>query len=1153
MESNENSNELNYNHLLKESKERLKELNCINQVTEIIKQEFPIDETLQKICLIIPSAYQYPNFAMCKIEYENKKYTSPTFLLTPWIQKAEFQTSEGNKGEIVVAYTQEFPIESEEGPFLIEERNLLNNIATIISNYINSVRIKDILHYEDPKIDLSNIQQSSWHYSRQLLQKFINKDYYERDIYHDLMPFKVKEILLIANLYDAFSIEKEGRFTEHILGEYYKLNLTSLPRITGVSNEEEALYLLKNRHFDLIIIMMGSDKKFPFLLCEKIKTHYPYISTYLLLNNDNDIQFLKKYSFYKSSFDKVFVWNGDSKIFFAMVKLLEDKINIENDSKFGVINAILLVEDSPKYYSRFLPAMYNAILEQTQRLIKEVNTDELYKVLKLRARPKVLHTCTFEEAESILNSYKDVVICVITDIRFPRGGREDEKAGFELLKIIQTISPSIPVLMQSSESGNMKQVYEKGAMFLNKNSDSLIQDLKDFINYHLGFGNFVFRLNDGKQLAIAKNLKEFERLIKQIPGESLTYHALKNHFSLWMMARGEIEIARKIKPYKVQDFKNPEEIREFLLKIIQKYKIEKDKGKIIPFDPDVLIEASNIVTLSSGALGGKGRGLAFVNTLIYNYNFSNVIPGISIQTPCTSIIGTDEFDYFIQRNKLQPVIHESIDYKQLRESFVKGELSYELMKKLRIFIQKIKKPLAVRSSSLLEDSLSQPFAGVFETYLLPNNHEDDEIRLQQLANAIKLVFASVFSPHARLYFEAIQYKVEEEKMAVIIQEVVGNNFNGYYYPHISGTAQSQNFYPIGHMKPDDGFAVIALGLGQYVVEGEKTYRFSPHYPKTEIVSVQDLLKNSQTEFYAIDLNKNNPNLLEGENAALCRLEIFDAEMHGTLKHLASVYNTENDTIEAGLNKQGPRVLNFANILKYDYIPLAETIEVVLSIVKEAMGTPVEIEFAVDLSPKNEHNLPTFYLLQIKPLLGNEKDFKVDFSNFNQNDILLKTSKSMGNGKIENIYDIVYVVPELFDHMKTEKMAKEIEHINTKLMREGRKYILLGPGRWGTRDKFIGIPVVWSQISAAKVIVEIELPDFPLDASLGSHFFHNVTAMNVGYFSVKHSHPDDYINWKMLQKYEVIEQTTYFKHIRTHSPVTVYMDGESQKAVIIQSE
>jgi len=1153
MQNNSDANGLNFNRLLRESKERLKELNCINKTTEIIKQGFGIEETLQKISLLLAEAYQYPEDALSCIEYDGKRYTSEMFSQTPWVQKSEFQTAEGKKGEIIICYTREFPVESDEGPFLKEERDLINNIAMLVSNYINSVRIKDILHYEEPKIDLANIQQSAQQYSRQLLQKFINKDYYERDIYHDLMPFKVKEILLIANLYDAFSIEKEGRFTEHILGEYYKLNLTSLPRITGVSSEEEALYLLKNRHFDVVIIMMGSEKKFPFSLCERVKKHYPYISTYLLLNNDNDIQYLKKYSFYKSSFDKVFVWNGDSKIFFAMVKLLEDKINIENDSKLGVINAILLVEDSPRYYSRYLPALYNAILEQTQRLIEEVNTDELYKVLKLRDRPKILHACTYEEAIAIMNRYKDIIICVVTDIRFPRGGREDARAGFELLKEIQNYNASIPVLMQSSDSENMKKAYEKGTMFLNKTSDSLIQDLKDFINYHLGFGNFIFRSKEGKQLAIARNLKEFELLIRQIPEESLTYHALKNHFSLWMMARGEIEIARNIKPYSVQDFKNSQEIRDFLLKIIQKHKIEKDKGKIVSFDADALIEESNIVALSSGALGGKGRGLAFVNTLIYNYNFSGVIPGITIRTPCTSIIGADEFDYFIQRNKLQSVIHDETDYSALKEKFIKGELSYELMKKLKIFVQKIHKPLAVRSSSLLEDSLSQPFSGVFETYLLPNNNDDENERLQQLADAIKLVYASVFAPHARLYFEAINYKVEEEKMAIVIQEVVGNEFQGYYYPHISGTAQSHNFYPVGHMKPEEGFAVLALGLGQYVVEGEKTYRLSPHYPKTEIVSQNDLIKNSQTEFYAIDLEQKNPNLLDGENAALKRLDLFEAEQHGTLKHIASVYNAENDTIEAGLSKQGPRVVNFANILKYEYIPLAETIEVVLSIVKEAMGTPVEIEFAVDLNKNEQDGLPTFYLLQIKPLLGNEKDFHVDFTQFNEEDLILKTSKSMGNGKIENIYDIVYAVPELFDHMKTEQMAKEIEEINTKMMRQGKKYVLIGPGRWGTRDKFIGIPVVWSQISAAQVIVEYELPDFPLDASLGSHFFHNVTAMNVGYFSVKHMNENDTIKWDFLNKMEMVEETTFFKHVHCNSSLSIYMDGSKQNAVIVREE
>ncbi len=1145
-------NDLSYNQLFKENQERLKELNCINKTTEIIKQGLPIDETLQTICNILPSAYQYAKEALCQIEYHGKKYTTDVFIETAWTQQAIFATAEGKKGKITVSYTKEFPLLSDEGPFLKEERNLINNIATLLSNYINSIKIKEILHYEVPTLDMNNIQQSAQQYSRQLLQKFINKDYFERDIYHDLMPFKVKEILLIANLYDAFSIEKEGRFTEHILGEYYKFNLTSLPRITGVSSMEEVFFLLKNRPFDLIIIVMGSNKKFPFDICEQIKMQYPYIPAYLLLNNDNDILYFNETS-EKSNFDKVFVWNGDSKIFFAMVKLLEDKVNIENDSQLGVINAILVVEDSPKYYSRYLPALYNVILEEIQHLIEEVNADEMYNVLKLRTRPRLLHATTYEEAMSIFEKYKDIIICVVSDIRFPRNSKLDTEAGFDLIKHILHYNDSIPVIMQSSEIENMKRVYELGAMFLNKSSETLIQDLRDFITYHLGFGNFVFRSNEGKQLAIARNLNEFEQLLKQIPEDSLMYHGLKNHFSLWMMARGEIDIARNIRPYKVEHFKSSEELREFLLKVIQRHKIEKEKGKIVPFDAEALTEESNIVALSSGALGGKGRGLAFVNTLIYNYNFSNIIPGINIRTPKTSIIGSDEFDYFILRNKLQNIIHDETDFDNLKKSFLKGELSYELMKKLRIFVQKINKPLAVRSSSMLEDSLSQPFSGVFETYLLPNNHPDPDVRLEQLTNAIKLVYASVYAPHARLYFEAIQYKIEEEKMAVVLQEVVGSEYSQFYYPHISGTAQSHNYYPVGHMKPEEGFAVMALGLGQYVVEGEKTFRFSPHYPKVDVVTLKDMIKNSQTEFYAINLSQSLPDLSIGENASLSRLDLLEAEQHGTLNHLASVYNVENDTLEAGISKEGPRIINFADILKYEYIPLSQTLEVVLSIIKEAMGTPVEIEYAVDLTPDSKNQQPSFYLLQIKPLLGSDEDFHVDFNKFDENNILLKTSKSMGNGKIDSIYDVVYLVPEHFNNMQTEQMAKEIETINHDFIQQRRKYILMGPGRWGSRDKFIGVPVVWSQISAAKVIVEIELPNFPLDASLGSHFFHNITAMNVGYFSIKQGNDLDRINWEKLNTMELISETQYVRHVRSNIPLSIYMDGSKQQAVIVINE
>ena len=1138
-----------YFRLLKENSERLKELACINKTTEIIKEGLVFDETIRRICLILPLAWQYPEITVASITYNGKKYFSDHFTETNWKQSQEFSTVDNKKGSIEIFYTSEMP-EENEGPFLSEERNLLNNLATIIANYINSIKVSEFINSgEDSGMGLSDIEKNTSEFSRRLLQKFINKDYFDRDVYHDLMPFKVKEILLVANLYDAYSIEKEGRFTEHILGEYHKLNLTSLPRITGISNADDALELLKKKHFDLVILMMGGDKKLPFELNNKIKKQFPYISVYLLLNNDFDIAFLEKNDLPTTTFDKIFVWNGDSKVFFAMVKLLEDKTNIENDVKVGVIQAILLVEDSPKYYSRFLPTLYNIVLEQTQRLIEDVSSDELYKVLKLRARPKILHATSYEEAIEIFEKYKEIINCVISDVRFPKDGQLNSNAGFELVKQVKKYSEDLPIVLQSSDPENLKRAYEVNAIFLNKNSDSLLQDLKGFITYHLGFGHFVFRTKDGRQLAVAKTMKEFEFQLKQIPEETITYHALKNHFSLWMMARGEIEIAKITKPYKVSDFKNPSEIRDFLLKAIQKYKVEKERGKIVNFDEESILEESNIVSLSSGALGGKGRGLAFVNTLIYNFKFSDIVPEINIRTPKTSIIGSDEFDFFISRNKLQPVISGENDYGFLRQKFIEGELSYELVKKLKIFLKHIKRPLAIRSSSLLEDSLSQPFAGVFETYLLPNNHPDEDMRLQQMMDAIKLVFASVFSPQARTYFEAINYKIEEEKMAIVVQEVVGNQFEQYFYPHISGTAQSHNYYPIGHMKPEEGFAVVAMGLGQYVVEGEKTFRFSPKYPRIEVNSLKDTIRNSQTEFYAIDMDRKMPQLIDGESAALSRIDLWDAEKHGTLKHCASVYDVDSERIDAGIDKPGPRIINFANILKHDYIPLAKTIDVLLGIVKEAFGSPVEIEFAVDLN-KSHKNQASFYLLQIKPLVGSETDYNIDESKIDKSKVLLFSEKSMGNGKIDEITDVIYVDPSKFDNSKTLEMTVEIEKINAKMLAEHRKYLLIGPGRWGTRDRFIGIPVVWSQISNAKVIVELSMKDFPLDASLGSHFFHNVTSMGVGYFSVQYYSDTELIRWDVLEKQKEIERTEYFRHVRFEEGLTVIMDGKKRLSMVL---
>ena len=1134
-----------YNRLLHDQQERLKELACINRTTSILKEFKPIEESLQQIVLLLPAAWQYPEYTAARIRFMGKEFASVDFHETNWRMVQEFNTIDEEKGSIEIFYTMEFSPENE-GPFLKEERDLILNIGSLITGYINSYKARDIIRLlHVPKEEDEDIKDVS---SRKLLQKFLDRHNAERDVFHDLMPFKVKEILLVANLYDAYSIEGEGRFSDHILGEYYQMSLTSIPRVTGVSGEEEAFTRLKARHYDMIIIMIGVDKESPMILCKKIKDKYPYIPTFLLLNNPGDVSFVKKQKSLNMPFDNYFVWTGESKVFFAMVKLLEDRVNVDNDTKKGLTRVILIVEDSAEYYSSYLPMLYTLVMEQTKNLIEDVSTDELYKVLKLRARPKILLASNYEESIAIYNKFKDSLLCVISDMRFPKNGVLHDTAGFDLIQHIKKYLPNLPAVLQSSDPENARYAHILKSNFINKNSESLLQDLKSFINYYLGFGHFVYRDTDGRQIAVAKSMKEFEAYLQTVPEDSLVYHSMKNHFSLWLMARGEVQIAKMIFPVKVSDFKSLKELREFLIDIIRKRRREMNKGKVVNFEESAVIDETNVVSFSGGSLGGKGRGLAFVNTLIYSFELGRLLPGINIKAPVTAIIGTDEFDMFMERNHLWDKIKEEKNFNVLQKLFLEGSLSYTLEKKLRIFIRLIDKPLAVRSSSLFEDSMSQPFSGIFGTYLLPNVNQDPEVRLRQLSEAIKLVFSSIYSRNARTYFDAINYKIEQEKMAVVIQSVVGNRFEDSFYPHISGTAQSFNFYPVAHMTPRDGFAVLAVGLGQYVVEGERAFRFSPAYPSIDIISHKDLYKNSQVRFYAVDMAKQELNLLEGESAGLKTLDISQAEKHGCLQHSASVMNSDNDTITPGLDAPGPRVINFSDILKYDYIPLASTLKVVLDVVTEAFGTPVEIEFAVDLT-KDEAGNASFYLLQIKPLVGSGAGYSIDPESIYTENLLLVTNKSMGNGVIKDITDIIYVEARKFNNMLTNEMAVEIDRMNEKMLRENRRYVLIGPGRWGTKDRFLGIPVVWPQISNAKVIVEVGLPDFHVDASLGSHFFHNVTSMNVGYFSVNQGTHDGTIVWEKLKEQNVVEKGKFFRHIRFEKPLQIRMDGKKGMAVI----
>ena len=973
----------------------------------------------------------------------------------------------------------------------------------------------------------------------------------ENEIFHDLMPVRMREILLVATIYDAFTLEQDGLISEMIFTEFYQLNLFHAPRITSASSDEEAMDKLTTRHFDLVIIISRVHRSDSCELSARIKGRFPNMPVLLLLNDNAGIGALTRNNELRNHFDNVFVWNGNCEIFLAMVKYIEDKINVFNDTRIGHVRVILLVEDSLRYYSRYLPLLYTEIMKQTQRLVNEEQSDELKKVLRRRARPKVLLASTYEEALSIMENFRDYLLCVISDVAYPRGGKLEDTAGVELIRELKRTNQDLPVLLQSSDPKNEQVANELGVGFIHKDSERLARNLTNFFYHSLGFGDFVFRSEDGREIVRASTLEDLKGKLNQVPASTITYHASRNHFSAWLMARGEIQIARVVYKAKVADFNNPEELRSFLINVGEYIKTLKTRGKVIPFDETFIKGENQIFRLSEGSLGGKGRGIAFVNSLLTNSDLAEQIPEVSIKIPRTAVIGIDEFSSFLDRNNLLPLIQAKGDFETLKRRFLMGSFSAELTGKLRRFLDYFTAPLAIRSSGLLEDSLSHPLSGLYQTFFLPNNHPDGTVRLNQLLEAIKLVYASVYSKAARAYFEAIDYQIEEERMAVVIQEVVGRAYQDHFYPHFSGVAQSYNFYPFSYIKPEDGVAMVAVGLGKYVVEGEQSFRFCPTYPKLDILTPENLLKSSQKHFYALDLTKNTVDLFNGEYATLNRLDLEQAEKDGALAHSASVWDFRDLCFRPGVQAVGPRVVNFGNILKYDSFPLPRVLNLILEIINTSMETPAEIEFSVDLEP-GSNGKPTFHLLQIKHLLRNDDECVVHLDHVEPDEVFLYTDRGMGNGTIKELTDIIWADPATFDKMRTQEMALEIERLNEMMRSKRRHYVLLGPGRWGTRDRWLGVPIDWPQISHARVIVEYGLEDFQVEASQGSHFFHNVTSMNIGYFTVPYQTHPNFINWEWLRAQEVVERTGFFRHSRVAEPLRIVMDGRKSVSVIYKS-
>ncbi len=981
-------------------------------------------------------------------------------------------------------------------------------------------------------------------YFRQLLDK-IDQYREKRDVFHDLMPFKVQEILLVATLYDSFIMEQEGDLGDVVYGEYHQLNLSSAPRITTTYTHKDALKKLSAGKFDMIIIMVGIDFQELKQLSLNIKELDLGIPTTLLFNNNTVYAaFCEKNDPFDYA-DQAFVWNGDPAIFLAMIKLVEDRANADNDSTLGMVRIVLLVEDSIRYYSRYLPVLYSEIMRQTSQLIEAEQSDSR-KLLRMRARPKVLITRSYEEAVELFEKYREYLLCVISDVHFLKKGKGDGRAGVHFLKYVRKRNDSIPLLLQSGDIDNRDQALKFNAFFMDKKSESLSTDLRHFILTNLGFGKFVFKDSNGKKvIGEAGNMEEFEKLIRTVPIESILYHAENNHFSTWLMARGEVQFSTILRALNMSNFGEISMLRPFLIEIFDLIKQLKTRGMVINLEEDHSPGCSCIFRLAGGSLGGKGRGVAFINNLIERVNFG--IENIDIKIPLTGIIGTDAFDEFMETNGLEEFVLSEKDYKKIRERFTSSRLPAGIEKKLMKFIRTVDGPIAVRSSGLFEDMLMQPFAGIYETYFLPNSAKDIKKRFDQLTTAVKLIYASIYSPKARSYFSALNYEIEEEKMAVMIQKVVGRKFGSYFYPHISGVAQSRNHYPVSYLLPEDGITVIAAGLGAYVVNGDTSFRFCPKYPKMDLVSNRYQINNSQHYLYAIDLKNEEPDIFSGENFCYAQLPVDEAKKHGSMKNLLSYYDHNDDRIYPGVSEKGTDIMNFANILKYNFLPFHEAVNAFLEVGHRSMGTPVEIELAFDIDEEKEKG--TFYVLQLKPMIHLTDNVEINIDDIKDEELILFTDKGMGNGKIDDICDIVFVDPENFEKMSTVAIAKEISKINSSLKKENRRYILIGLGRWGSRDTSIGIPVNFAEISQSRIIVEAGFKDFQIDASLGSHFFHNITSMNIGYFTVNYQSEKSFIAWDWLKSQKPFKKLKYVTHLRFKRPLEVLMDGRSGLNII----
>ena len=979
---------------------------------------------------------------------------------------------------------------------------------------------------------------------------YAQKNYFHEVSFNLLMRKRIYHILLISSVYDAFMLDEDGRIDEQIFYEYMSLNLRYPPRFIQATSKKDAMKVLKEETIDLVICMLSAEENETFKLAKSIKSKYSKIPIVVLTPFSREVG-LKIENHDLGSIDYIFSWLGNADILLAIIKLIEDHMNVEHDVKKVGVQTIILVEDNIRFYSSYLPIIYKIIFKQSKSFISE-GLNEHQKMNRARGRPKILLATNFEEAYKLYSKYKNNLLGIISDITYLRKGKKDRQAGFKLVEIIKKNSSLTPILLQSSEPENRKRAKELRVGFIDKNSPKLTYELREFIKQYFAFGDFVFiNRETGEGEARAKNLRALQEKIYQVSEASLRYHIERDHISKWLKARALFSIADLFQEFSVNDFNNVHEIRDFIFDTIANFRLAKSRGVISEFNRETFDEYFSISRIGEGSIGGKARGLAFLDSLIKRNHLYHHFKNVDIVVPKTIVLGTDIFDEFMESNDLyQIALSDDLTDDEMLKNFLEAKLPTRIHEDLRTVTQLLNKPVAVRSSSLLEDSHYQPFAGIYNTYMIPLVKSNFKIMYKLLNEAIKSVYASAFFSDSKAYMKATSNVIDEEKMAIVIQQVCGKAYGYRYYPTISGVARSLNYYPIPPEKPEDGIVNLAMGLGKHIVDGGVSMRFSPKYPKKilQTSTPEMALKETQKNFYALNLDFQDFTFKSNDSSNLQQFKIKVAEKDGSLKHIASTYDLQNNILRDGYNYDGKKLITFSSILKHDTIPLAKILDEILKLGAREMGKPVEIEFAMDLHP-NKENHYVFNLLQIRPIVALNETVHLEESKIKKEDSLIITKMALGNGIIKGLRDVVYIKPQTFDKSKNQKVVDMIDSINKEFLDRKENYILIGPGRWGSSDPWLGIPVRWPQISAARLIVESGLENYRIDPSQGTHFFQNLTSFRVGYFTINPFINDGFYDLDFLDQQEAVFENEAVRHVRFEDEFTIVIDAKRNTGVV----